>query len=85
MGKSQRHEIVEQLFHEALIRRCLRAGFLAKACAGDVELLAEVASLLASCERDRSFLQNSAFNLSALDVAGAVLKEGTAGSGKSRM
>src|ERR1700752_2388596 len=76
MGKPQHPEMVEQLFHEAL--ECddvIRASFLAKACAGDVTLLAEVTSLLASYERDRNFLQKSAFNLSALNVAGAVLKE----------
>jgi serine/threonine protein kinase len=68
--------MVEQLFHEALeCDDAFRAGFLAKACAGDVELLAEVASLLASYERDRNFLQKSAFNRSALEVAGTVLEE----------
>jgi hypothetical protein len=52
-----------------------RAGFLAEACAGDVALLAEVASLLASYEQDQNFLQTPAFNLSAADLAGSVLDE----------
>ena len=76
MHEPRRLEIVERLFHEALeCDDAFRAGFLAKACAGDVELLAEVASLLASYERDRNFLQKSAFNRSALEVAGTVLEE----------
>src|SRR5690242_10650580 len=76
MGEPQRLGMAEQLFHEALdCDDALRAGFLVQACAGDVTLLAEVASLLASYERDRNFLQKSAFDLSALDVAGAVLEE----------
>lgn len=76
MREPRRLEMVEQLFHEALeCDDAFRAGFLAKACAGDVELLAEVASLLASSEQDRNFLQKSAFNLSALEVAGTVLEE----------
>ena len=76
MRESRRVEMVEQLFHEALeCDDAFRAGFLAKACAGDVELLADVASLLASYEQDRNFLQKSAFNRSALEVAGTVLQE----------
>jgi eukaryotic-like serine/threonine-protein kinase len=71
-----RLEMVEQLFHEALeCDDAFRAGFLAKACAGDLTLLAEVASLLASYERDQNFLKKPAFNLSAIDVASAVLDE----------
>jgi eukaryotic-like serine/threonine-protein kinase len=76
MGELRRLEMVEQLFHEALeCEDAFRADFLAKACAGDVALLAEVASLLTSYEQDRNFLQKSAFNLSAFDVAFAVLEE----------
>jgi eukaryotic-like serine/threonine-protein kinase len=76
MGEPQRLEMVEQLFHEALeCDDALRADFLAKACAGDLALLAEVASLLTSYERDQNFLLKSAFNLSAFDVAAAVLEE----------
>ena len=73
MGEPQR---VEQIFHEALERDdALRAGFLAEACEGDVALLAEVASLLASYEQDQNFLQSSALNLSASDVVGNLLEE----------
>lgn len=76
MGEPQRVELVEQIFHEALERDdARRAGFLAEACAGDVALLAEVASLLASFEQDQNFLQTPAFNLSASDLAGSVLEE----------
>ncbi|HEX7330046.1 MAG TPA: hypothetical protein VF290_01015, partial [Pyrinomonadaceae bacterium] len=76
MGEPRRLETIEQLFHEALeCDDAFRTDFLAKACARDVELLAEVASLLASYERDRNLLQKSAFNLSALDVAATVLEE----------
>jgi eukaryotic-like serine/threonine-protein kinase len=80
MDEPRRLEMVEQLFHEALeCDDAYRADFLAKACAGDVALLAEVRSLLACHERDQNFLQKSAFNLSALDVAGAVLEENGGG------
>lgn len=76
MGEPRRVELVEQIFHEALERDdARRAGFLAEACAGDVGLLAEVASLLASYEQDDNFLQTPAFNLSASDLAGSVLEE----------
>jgi serine/threonine protein kinase/tetratricopeptide (TPR) repeat protein len=76
MSEPQHVELVEQLFHEALERAdARRAGFLVEACAGDVALLAEVASLLASYERDRNFLQKSAFSLSASEVAASVLEE----------
>src|SRR6185436_8870568 len=75
MGELQRVELVEQIFHEALERDdASRAGFLAEACAGDVALLAEVASLLASYEQDQNFLQTPAFNLSVSDLAGSVLE-----------
>lgn len=77
MDEPQRVELVEQIFHEALERDdARRAGFLAEACAGDVALLAEVASLIASFEQDRNFLQTPAFNLSASDLAGSILDEG---------
>jgi hypothetical protein len=73
MGEPRRVELVEQTFHEALeCDDARRAGFLAEACAGDVALLAEVASLLASYEQDHNFLQTPAFNLSASDLAGNV-------------
>jgi serine/threonine protein kinase len=76
MAEPRRVELVEQLFHEALERDAARrAEFLAEACAGDVTLLAEVASLLASFERDQNFLQRPAFNLSASAVAGSVLEQ----------
>ena len=76
MGEPRHVELVEQIFHEALERDDeRRAGFLAEACAGDVALLAEVASLLASFEQDQNFLQEPAFNLSAADLAGSVLED----------
>ena len=76
MGEPRQVELVEQLFHEALERDDEhRAGFLAEACAGDVALLAEVASLLASYDPDQNFLQRSPFDLSAADVAGSILEE----------
>jgi serine/threonine protein kinase/tetratricopeptide (TPR) repeat protein len=76
MGELGHVELVEQLFHEALERDAARrAEFLAEACARDVALLAEVASLLASYERDDNFLRRPAFNLSASQVAGSVLEE----------
>ncbi|MET0626679.1 MAG: protein kinase [Pyrinomonadaceae bacterium] len=75
MGEPRCVELVEQLFHEALeCDAARRAEFLAEACAGDVALLAEVASLLASYERDRDFLRSPAFSLSASEVAGSVLE-----------
>ncbi|HKR11654.1 MAG TPA: protein kinase [Pyrinomonadaceae bacterium] len=75
MREPQRLEVIEQLFHEALeYDDAVRADFLAKACAGDVSLLAEVASLLASYKRDENFLQHPAFKLSAHDVADDVLE-----------
>ena len=76
MGEPRRVELVEQLFHEALQREDEhRTGFLANACAGDVSLLADVASLLASYDRDQNFLQRPVLNLSAVDVADSLLKE----------
>ena len=76
MGEPQRVELVEQIFHEALEREdARRAGFLAEACAGNVALLAEVASLLASYEQDENFLKTPAFSLSASDLAGSVLEQ----------
>jgi TolB-like protein len=80
MGEPRCVELVEQLFHEALeCDAARRAEFLAEACAGDVALLAEVSSLLASYERDQDFLRRPAFSLSASDVAGSVL-EGEGGA-----
>jgi len=82
MGEPQHVELVEQIFHEALERDdTRRAGFLAEACAGNVALLAEVASLLASHEQDENFLQTPAFDLSASDLAGSVLDEAPRVSG----
>lgn len=76
MSEPQRANLVEQLFHEALdIDPAHRAEFLTKACEGDMVLLAEVTSLLASYERGGDFLQRPAFKLSASDVAGEVLGE----------
>lgn len=76
MDEPRRLPTVEQLFHEALeCDEAFRTDFLAKACGGDVALLAEVASLLACHDQDRSFLQQPAFDLSARDLAGAVLNE----------
>jgi serine/threonine protein kinase/tetratricopeptide (TPR) repeat protein len=75
MRESRRVQLVEQLFHEALERDDAdRAGFLAEACK-DVALLAEVASLLASYERDQNFLHKPALNLSASDVADSLLDQ----------
>jgi serine/threonine protein kinase/Tfp pilus assembly protein PilF len=73
----RRHVLLaEQLFHEALeLDDEHRAGFLAEACAGDVALLAEVASLLASYDRDQNFLFRPAFNLSAVEVADSLLEK----------
>ncbi len=76
MGEPRRVELVEQIFHEALeCDDARRSRFLAEVCAGDVALLAEVASLLASYERDQNFLQRPAFNMSASDVAASLLEE----------
>ncbi len=76
MGEPRRVELVEQIFHEALeCDDARRPGFLAEACAGDVALLAEVASLVAAYEQDQNFLQRPAFNVSASDVAGNLLEE----------
>jgi serine/threonine protein kinase/tetratricopeptide (TPR) repeat protein len=75
MGEPRCVELVEQLFHEALeCDAARRDEFLSEACAGDVALLAEVSSLLASYERDWDFLRRPAFSLSASAVAGSVLE-----------
>jgi len=48
---SQRFERIEELFHEAkALEAADRASFLDQACADDLELRAEVESLLAHCE-----------------------------------
>ena len=76
MGEPQRVELAEQLFHEALERDDEdRASFLAEACAGDVALLADVASLLAHYDRDQNFLRKPPFGRSAGDVADLLLDE----------
>lgn len=57
----ERWRDVQRLFHEARGRpRAERASFLAAAAAGDAELEAEVASLLASADTDEGFLETPA-------------------------
>ncbi|MCM3878095.1 MAG: serine/threonine protein kinase, partial [Thermoanaerobaculia bacterium] len=57
----ERWRDVQRLFHEALERpRAERAAFVSGAAAGDAELEAEVASLLASADTDEGFLETPA-------------------------
>lgn len=57
----ERWQAVQRIFHEALERPAgERASFLAGAAAGDAELEAEVATLLASADTDEGFLETPA-------------------------
>ena len=57
----ERWQAVQRIFHEALERPAgERAGFLVDAAAGDAELEAEVATLLASADTDEEFLETPA-------------------------
>lgn len=57
----ERWQIVQRIFHESLERPAAeRAAWLAATAAGDAELEAEVASLLASADTDEGFLETPA-------------------------
>jgi len=68
----ERWQEVKQLFHSALGRGAdERAAFLARACAGDEDLLGEVASLLASHDVGESFIERPPSDVAAGLLAGA--------------
>jgi serine/threonine protein kinase/tetratricopeptide (TPR) repeat protein len=76
MSENERAEIVERVFHEALaFDAASRADFLATACAGDVAVMADVASLLIAYESD-DLLERPAFHVSAAELAGGLIDEG---------
>jgi predicted Ser/Thr protein kinase len=70
MMKPERWQRIEQLYHAALtLEKTLRPEFLAKACAGDPELLREVESLLALETRADGFLEERAVEVAARALA----------------
>ena len=74
MSENARVETIEKLFHEALAHDdSCRGDFLTAACRGDVVVMAEVYSLLASLERDKDFLVRPAFDHSASEIADSIL------------
>src|SRR5262249_41606807 len=71
----ERWQEVKHLFHSALGRGAdERAAFLAGACAGDEDLLGEVASLLESHAAGESFIERPASDVAAELLAGAPSK-----------
>ncbi len=68
---SERWQNVERLYHAAMEREeSQRAAFLAGACGGDEVLLREVESLVAYGGRSGKFIEGSALDLLAPDLAG---------------
>ncbi|MCA1626900.1 MAG: serine/threonine protein kinase, partial [Acidobacteria bacterium] len=66
MMTPERWQQINQLFHSALAHeRGQRAAFLARACAGDEALRAEVESLVASHEQAESFIETPASDVAA--------------------
>jgi Tol biopolymer transport system component len=67
---AERWKRVERLYHEALERKeADRQAFLESACAGDVELLEEVRSLLRYEDRAEGFLEEAAAEVEARRLA----------------
>src|SRR5438270_6502267 len=72
-----RWDCVERLFHEALARpRESRQAFLREACQGDEELKRELVALLESQSKARSFLETSAVQVAARDLAASDYRTG---------
>jgi serine/threonine-protein kinase len=71
-----RWEQIERLYHAALEREPgAREAFLIEACAGDEDLLREVAGLLASDVPSDSFIQSPAIEIAARAMAAGPLIE----------
>ena len=76
----ERWQKVKEIFHAALDRPPVeQSAFIARACNGDDELRREVESLLASSERDGSFIDSPAYAAAATLITRqpAELKKGT--------
>ena len=62
--ESERWKQVEELYHSALEQdEARREDFLKKACAGDLELLQEVESLLLHEKQSESFIESRPWRL----------------------
>src|SRR5262245_15097784 len=62
----ERWQQITSIFESALDRDpALRAAFVAEACAGDEDLLAEVKAMLASHERAHEFIEEPAMAIAA--------------------
>ena len=71
----ERWQLVNEIFHAALAREAQeRAAFLAEACAGDPDLLAEVESLLAAHTQPGSFIDAPAYEAAAELLARATAR-----------
>ncbi len=76
--EAERWRRIDQLYHSALEREASsRAAFVEQACGGDKSLRAEVESLLAQAQGTDSFLEVSAAEVAAKDLA-ALLEPGAA-------
>ncbi|HXT62925.1 MAG TPA: protein kinase [Pyrinomonadaceae bacterium] len=76
----ERWQKVKQIFHTALDKPAAeRIAFIAQACNGDDRLREEVESLLASSEKDGSFIDSPAYEAAATLITNqaAELKKGT--------
>ncbi|HEV8139141.1 MAG TPA: protein kinase, partial [Pyrinomonadaceae bacterium] len=75
----ERWQKVKEIFHAALDKpAAARMGFVAQTCDGDDELRREVESLLASAEKDGSFIDSPAYETAATLITSqpAELKKG---------
>ncbi|HEV8422150.1 MAG TPA: serine/threonine-protein kinase, partial [Chthoniobacterales bacterium] len=75
----ERWQKVKEIFHAALDKPAAeRTGFVAQTCDGDDELRREVESLLASAEKDGSFIDSPAYETAATLITSqpAELKKG---------
>src|ERR1051325_3236032 len=76
----ERWQKVKQIFHTALDKPAAeRTAFIAQACNGDDQLREEVEALLASSEKDGSFIDSPAYEAAATLITNqaAELKKGT--------
>jgi serine/threonine protein kinase len=65
-----RWQRIERLYHTVLeLEPCQRGAYLREACVADESLLREVESLLAHEERSQSFIEESALQIAARDLA----------------
>ena len=70
--ETERWRKIERLYHSALVLEgSHRAAFLEEACVGDEPLRGEVESLLAPSEETEPFLEASALEVAARDLAGS--------------